>query len=86
MPATATTYLLAAYLLLVLLDGAAGFRLFRASVRAGAGLYCRATRQASWERERCTDRVFHSRAVWVVISLGMGALTYRVANDLLTAS
>ena len=78
-----TTYALAAYLLLVLLDAAAGFRLFHRAVRAGAGLYCRvAGNRAAWQRERCTDRVFHSRPLWVLISLLMGALALRVATDL----
>lgn len=82
MPATKTTWVLAAYLALVLLDAVAGFRLFHRVVRAGAGAYCRLTRKPAWERERCTDRLFYSRALWLAISVLMGAVAYRVASDL----
>ena len=80
--ASLVTYVLGAYLLLVLVDAALGFRIFHRAVRAAAGLYCRVTRKAAWERERCTDRVFHNRAVWAVISVLLGGLAYRVATDL----
>ena len=85
MAATVVTYVLGAYLLLVLLDAVLGFRLFRGVVRAGAGLYCRLTRKPAWERERCADRVFYSRWLWLAISLLMGSLTFRVVADLTQA-
>ena len=80
--ASFATYVIAAYLLLVLVDAALGFRMFHGVVRSGAGLYCRLTRKPAWERERCTDRVFHSRALWILISVLMGSLAFRVAADL----
>lgn len=82
MPASAVTYVLAVYLLLVLLDATRGFKLFRRAVHAGSGVYCAVTRRSGWERTLCTERVFRSRITWVLVSLLMGAITLRVATDL----
>ena len=64
--------ILSIYLLVVLIDALAGYRLFRDLVHAVTGLYCKLTNKSWWERERCTADIFYSRALWLVISMAMG--------------
>lgn len=64
---------LAVYLVLVFVDAAAGFGLYRNLVHTASGAYCALTNRSQFERYDCTSRVFYSRALWVLISLAMGA-------------
>lgn len=64
--------LLSVYLVMVLADSALGFGVYRSFVHAGSGAYCFVTQRNPWEREACTDRVFHSNSLWLLISLAMG--------------
>lgn len=63
---------LAVYLLVVFLDALAGFGLYRKAVHGLTGVYCKITNRERWEQFQCTDRVFYSHTLWVVISVLMG--------------
>lgn len=63
---------LAIYLLVVLLDAALGFDLYRRLVHAGTGAYCKLTKRTRFERHECTARIFYSGTLWLVISMAMG--------------
>lgn len=63
---------LAVYLLLVFVDAAFGFGLYRRLVHAATGAYCAMTNRTQFERADCTSRVFYSRPLWLVISVLMG--------------
>lgn len=75
---------LAVYLLVVFLDAAAGFGLYRSLVHAATGAYCSLTNRTSFERYDCTSRVFYSRTLWLVISAAMGLAGGYVALDAMT--
>lgn len=81
MAITATTLVLAAYLVVVLLDALVGFRAYRCAVNACTGGYGRVLGRSPRERRRCAHRVFHSPLLWAVISVLMGAVAYRVVRD-----
>lgn len=65
---------LAVYLVLVMLDAVAGYRMFRNFVHLVTGLYCKMANKSWWEQERCTSDIFYSRALWLVISMIMGLI------------
>lgn len=75
---------LAVYLVLVLVDAAMGFGLYRKSVHALTGAYCRLTRRNEWDRARCTERIVTSRLLWLLISAIMGLCAGYVTLQLLT--
>ena len=63
---------LAAFLVIVFLDAAGGFGLYRDLVHAATGAYCSLTNRTSFERYDCTSRVFYSQRLWLLISVLMG--------------
>ncbi len=63
---------LAVYLALVLFDALMGFRLYQRAVYAATGGWCKLTNRDDLYRAQCTNRIFYSRALWLLISSGMG--------------
>lgn len=64
--------ILAVYLVVVFLDAALGFDIYRRLVHGATGLYCAVTNRSQFERHDCTSRVFYSRTLWLLISVLMG--------------
>lgn len=63
---------LAILLAVVLVDALVGFRVYRKLVHSAAGVYCKLTNRRQWERTRCTERVFYSSTLWLVIAIAAG--------------
>lgn len=74
---------MAVYLLIVLLDAASGFGLYRRLVRGTVSLACDATHSTWWSKQECTERIFRSRGLWLLISGLMGLQAAYVTSQLL---
>ena len=64
--------LLSMTLVLVFLDAAMGFGVYRKAVHTATGIYCALANKSSFERYDCTSRIFYSRTLWLLISAAMG--------------
>lgn len=71
---------LAVYLALVLLDGLVlDFKAYQRIVHGGSWVWCMAARGSDEDQYECTNRVFYSRWLWVLISSLMGLAAGYVA-------
>ena len=71
---------IAVWLLLVAVDAATGFGMYRKLVWGVSGAWCAATNRDAFQRHECTARVFYSRGVWgfmsVLVGLAAGYVSY----------
>lgn len=74
---------LSLYLALVLLDAMMGYKMFRKVVFNATGLYCKLTNRTWAEQEYCTNAVFYSKWMWLLISVAMGTMASYVTMQAL---
>jgi hypothetical protein len=77
---------LAALLVLVMLDAVFEFKVYRSAVRAVASGFCSLTNKSAADRDECTDSIFRSRLLWLLNAIIMGLAAGYVTLQALTSS
>jgi hypothetical protein len=72
---------LALLLVLIFVDAAMKFGMYRRMVHSATGAYCTVAKRSQFERFDCTNRIFYSKPLWVVISVLVGGGAGYVAME-----